>query len=116
MGAEYLVVLKNGKRSDPSAESRVSCCNHGKQEELLMSKSRSKMEGDHENKDRVLMLLLFLHFKKQQNGELNAIRKLPMVLLSTACPTSPAGDQTKRGGRSCVERTPRSSAESERFG
>ena len=37
------------------------------------------------------------------------------VLLSTARPTSPASDQTKGGGRSGVQRTPRFGAESERF-
>ena len=37
------------------------------------------------------------------------------VLLSTACPTSPASDQTKGGGRSGVQKKPRFGAESERF-
>ena len=36
------------------------------------------------------------------------------VLLSTACPNSLASDQTKGGGRSGVQRTPRFGAESER--
>ena len=40
---------------------------------------------------------------------------LIFVLLSTACPTSPESDQTKEGGRSGVQKTPRFGAESERF-
>ena len=38
-----------------------------------------------------------------------------VLLISTARPTSPKSDQTKEGGRSGVERTPRFGAESERF-
>ena len=37
------------------------------------------------------------------------------VLLSAACPTSLAGDQTKGGGRPGVQRTPRSGAREQRF-
>ena len=38
-----------------------------------------------------------------------------MVLLSTACPTSLASDQTKGGGRPGVQRTPRFGAREQRF-
>ena len=38
-----------------------------------------------------------------------------MVLLSTACPTSLASDQTKGGGRLGVQRTPRFGAREQRF-
>ena len=37
------------------------------------------------------------------------------VLLSTACPTSLASDQTKGGGRPGVQRTPRFGAREQRF-
>ena len=37
------------------------------------------------------------------------------VLLSTACPTSLASDQTKRGGRPGVQRTPKFGAREQRF-
>ena len=39
----------------------------------------------------------------------------PPVLLSTACPTSLASDQTKGGGRPGVQRTPKSGAREQRF-
>ena len=39
----------------------------------------------------------------------------PLVLLSTACPTSLASDQTKGGGRPGVQRTPRFGAREQRF-
>ena len=38
-----------------------------------------------------------------------------LVLLSTACPTSLASDQTKGGGRPGVQRTPRFGAREQRF-
>ena len=41
--------------------------------------------------------------------------KIRPVLLSTACPTSLASDQTKGGGRPGVQRTPKSGAREQRF-
>ena len=41
--------------------------------------------------------------------------KRERVLLSTACPTSLASDQTKGGGRPGVQRTPRFGAREQRF-
>ena len=38
-----------------------------------------------------------------------------LVLLSTACPTSLASDQTKGGGRPGVQRTPKFGAREQRF-
>ena len=42
-------------------------------------------------------------------------RPMCFVLLSTACPTSLASDQTKGGGRPGVQRTPRFGAREQRF-
>ena len=43
------------------------------------------------------------------------MRGVCFVLLSTACPTSLASDQTKGGGRPGVQRTPRFGAREQRF-
>ena len=48
-------------------------------------------------------------YKKQKNIYLY------LVLLSTACPTSLASDQTKGGGRSGVQRTPRFGAREQKI-
>ena len=43
------------------------------------------------------------------------VRARVLILLSTACPTSLASDQTKGGGRPGVQRTPRFGAREQRF-
>ena len=45
----------------------------------------------------------------------NHLQTPSLVLLSTACPTSLASDQTKGGGRPGVQRTPRFGAREQRF-
>ena len=50
-------------------------------------------------------------------GSIQVVRapRRRFVLLSTACPTSLASDQTKGGGRPGVQRTPRFGAREQRF-
>ena len=59
--------------------------------------------------------LLLLHLQSSTPSLLLLLISHHLVLLSTACPTSLASDQTKGGGRPGVQRTPRFGAREQRF-